>query len=156
MPVERKTIKKGKCAALGCQRETKNRKYCNTCRKIISRVKDPVRYSYQNLKDHAKGRIFKKTGTKGIPFTITLDEFREFCFLTGYIQSKGKTIGCFDVDRVKEDEGYHIWNIQKLEKSENVKKYHRMKKLVYSPEHNGFAAIVQPELSFGDDEDLPF
>lgn len=90
---------------------------CSTCRARKTRQADPVRYAYNNLKNRAKQR--------GILFTITLQQFREFCIKTQYIDNKGRASESFTIDRIHDDIGYHADNIQVLTSRENILKYKR-------------------------------
>lgn len=105
---------KGKCATAFCNRKPQG-KFCSSCRCRLSRIKDPVRYAYNNLKNRAKQR--------NVVFTITLEQFREFCVKTKYIAGKGKSADSYTIDRIHEDIGYHADNIQVLVKRDNIKKY---------------------------------
>lgn len=93
----------------------KNRTECNRCRYIRRIKEDPVKISYWRLKGSATKR--------GKKFTLTLEEFRNFCIRTDYINKKGISGNAFHVDRIIEEEGYTADNIQALENIENVKKY---------------------------------
>lgn len=106
------------CGTEGCKHETEGRKFCGTCRSRKSRLADPVRYAFNNSKHRAKER--------NIPWELTLEQFRQFCIKTDYITAKGKTIGSFNIDRIKEgpDQPYSVDNIQSLEKVANIKKYY--------------------------------
>lgn len=103
-----------KCATNYCRNETKGRKYCSTCRSKQARKNDAIKYSYITLKNNAKRR--------GIDFSLTLNEFKKFCYETDYIKGKGKTSQSYSVDRKEADIGYHYWNLQMLTVSENAKK----------------------------------
>lgn len=89
---------------------------------IKVRMRDPVYNRYMNFKGNAAKRPWH--GEIGIPFSITLQEFREFCQKTGYIIQKGKRGRNCTVDRVINTEGYHIWNIELRQHGANVRKYH--------------------------------
>lgn len=133
---------KGICAAKGCERETKGTTLCNTHRSQKSRLKDPVKYAFNCKKHRAEER--------DIFWDLTLDQFRQFCHETEYMNKKGQTLGSYNVDRIIEGKtpGYTISNIQILEKLENIRKYKKYdeqtKKAVDVVE-----VIVNPE-------DLPF
>lgn len=77
---------------------------------------DPVYTRFENFKSNAVGR--------NIVFTITLQEFRDFCQRTGYIIKKGRRGRAYSVDRINNKFGYHIWNIQLLTMTQNIYKYH--------------------------------
>jgi hypothetical protein len=122
-PIVLKTkVVKGICHAKGCQNRTVKCRICATCRSRKRRLADPVKYSYYNKKSRAKQRKSKRF-PDGIPFTLTLEQFREFCYEVDYVPGQGRHRLSHDVDRIKEEEGYHIWNIQKLRKDKNIKKY---------------------------------
>jgi hypothetical protein len=112
----KKYPKPGRCHVAHCTNKTTGTtKLCSTCRSRKCRKADPVRYAYNNLRNHAEAR--------GILFTITLDQFREFCRKVNYIGFKGRSAESYTIDRRHEDIGYHIDNIQVLSNSNNVKKY---------------------------------
>jgi hypothetical protein len=107
----------GQCTSPTCNNSTEgNRAKCNTCRSRDCRLRDPVRYFLNNLRESARKR--------GIYFDLELEEFRawaikqNFRFYSG--DSRAKTDS---VDRIENDKGYIIKNIQKLTVSQNAKKY---------------------------------
>lgn len=132
----------GVCTARGCANKCKG-KLCNTCRCRKSRIEDPVRYAFNNLKNRAKQR--------GVVFTITLDQFRDWCTKVTYIGFSGRSSESFTIDRKHNDVGYHIDNIQVMKKVDNIKKYfyydYRSKKAV---------VITDPDVTGVEIEDLPF
>ena len=104
-----------KCWTRDCKNEAvKARRYCSTCSKRKYRQKYPLKYIYDTIKANAKRRRKE--------FTLTYDEFECFCRKTGYDKFKGITADCLSVDRIKDNEGYHAWNIQAITVSENSKK----------------------------------
>lgn len=82
-----------------------------------------MKAAFQNLRANAKRR--------GKEFSLTFDQFKKFAIETNYLAGKGRTSKSFHIDRINEDEGYHIDNIQILTNSENVKKYHKSKLVCY-------------------------
>jgi len=78
------------------------------------RRKNPVRYAYQTLKDNAKRR--------GHKFEISLEYFREFCFVTGYIKRKGIYKKCYGVDRIIPHLGYVEGNLRLVTNTHNLKR----------------------------------
>jgi len=90
------------------------RRYCLTCVKRKYREKYPLKYIYDTIKTNAK--------RKRKEFTLTFDEFDCFCKKTGYDKFKGITADCLSIDRIKANEGYHVWNIQAITVSQNIKK----------------------------------
>lgn len=103
-----------RCHTKYCRNKAQG-KFCSTCRSRKAREADPVRYAYNNLKAHAKAR--------GILFTIALDQFRAFCHRVKYIGFSGRKADSYTIDRIHNDVGYHLDNIQVLKNSDNVKKY---------------------------------
>lgn len=78
------------------------------------RVTHPLEYCYQTLRNNAKRR--------GIAFQLTLDQFREFCYLTKYIKRKGVYKNCYTIDRKRNWEGYNIDNIAIMRNDKNASK----------------------------------
>jgi hypothetical protein len=140
-PVLKQNRKKGECAAKFCRNEAAG-VLCNTCRSRKSRLSDPVRYAWWNLRNRAKQR--------SIAFTITLEQFRAFCVKTQFIAGKGRSADSYTIDRIYNNVGYHIDNIQVLTKSQNVKKYY----LSYDWEHK-IATVMKP-IDFIDNNENPF
>ncbi len=66
----------------------------------------------------------QRAKARKIPFTITLDQFKDFCRRTGYLALRGKDPTSATVDRIDHDEGYHIWNIQVLSHAQNSRNGH--------------------------------
>jgi len=112
-----KRKQKIECCAYGCKSKP-NEKKLGLCHKhyaIHRRIKDPVYDRYVNFKGNALRR--------GKSFEITLDEFREWCLETGYIIKKGmRGVRC-SVDRINNNLGYCIGNIQLLTMKKNLEKY---------------------------------
>lgn len=133
-------MKGNKCATKRCRNNTEGRELCNTCRSRKARLSDPVKYAYQNLKDNAKRR--------GVLFTITLEDFRQWCKKVTYIGFSGRNPDSFTIDRKHDDIGYHLDNIQVLTLSENVKKY-----VSYNWRNKQVEVIRLPDTEA---EDLPF
>ncbi len=78
-----------------------------------------------------------------IEFTLKLPWFRKWVIGTGYMEGRGRTGECLNIDRIENDKGYTPDNIQILTKSANVSKYH--------------ASDARRELGpQWEDEDLPF
>lgn len=119
---EAKRKQKIECCAYGCKSKP-NEKKCGMCHKhyaIYRRQKDPVYNRYVNFKGNALRR--KKE------FSITLEEFREFCVKTGYIIKKGMRGRNCSVDRINNNLGYSIGNIQLLTIYKNIEKYNLVDK----------------------------
>lgn len=140
----KKNFKPGVCQTWGCKNNPQGRKFCSTCRKTQSRLKDPVKYAYNNVKHRAKQR--------GKEFTLTIEQFTEFCHKSQYIAGKGRKIGGLNIDRIDNNKGYTIDNIQVMEKTENIKKYY----LDYDWQ-NKVAVVWSPDkLTAEEKEKLPF
>lgn len=56
---------------------------------------------------------------RDLPFTITLDEFKEFCAKTGYLERRGNQPEDLTIDRIDWNGGYHISNLRVLTHEEN-------------------------------------
>lgn len=111
------------CRSKYCRNKApKGSNYCYACQKRRYREKNPLRSSFQNLKDNAKRR--------GKEFSLSFDEFKKFAVKTGYINRKGKSKEGLHIDRIDVNKGYCIDNIQVLTNSDNVKKYWRFE---YNP-----------------------
>ena len=96
------------CCAYACTNEPV-KKLAGLCHKHYRRKRreiDPVYCRYNNFKSNATKR--KKI------FTITLEQFRKFCKENNYIVEKGRRGQNATIDRIKNNYGYHIWNIQIL------------------------------------------
>lgn len=104
------------CCAYACRNEPIARKG-GLCHKHYARrlkERDPVLDRYNNFKGNARQR--------GKEFSITIEEFRDFCQRTGYIIDKGKRGQNATVDRIVNARGYHIDNIQLLTNRQNASK----------------------------------
>ena len=112
------------CCALRCKKPAvyKKKNLCHAHYHRHRRIMDPVYDRWVNMKGNAAQRPWK--GGIGIPFTISLKELRDFCQKTGYIIKKGMRGRICSVDRIENEEGYHIWNIQLKTAIANTKKYH--------------------------------
>lgn len=107
---------KGLCCAHGCTRKIDRSKdrFCPKHRKRYQKETDPVRYTYNFIKNNAKRR--------GKPFEITLDQFAEWCKETDYINRKGTKKTSFTIDRIDASKGYTLDNIQILTNEQNGRK----------------------------------
>lgn len=93
----------------------RNRNVCNTCKNNRFKKNNPHKYFYGKLKNNAKRR--------GKEFTITLEDFIEFCQDTEYLDGKGRGATSFHIDRDDETKGYVKGNLKKRTNIENVRKY---------------------------------
>lgn len=108
------------CRTKYCRKnKAKTGHYCYSCVRRKYNQRHPLRNAYHVLKNNAKRR--------GKPFTITMDEWLQWCKKHDYTPTGGKPSwpefrSRPSVDRIKSRYGYHIWNIQKLSVSDNSKK----------------------------------
>lgn len=125
----------------------KHRKKCHKCCSKLYREKNPMKYTYNNLKQNAKKR--------GKEFSLTFEEFKEFCIETSYMSGKGRSATSFHIDRIDETKGYHKDNIQILTNKENVRKF-----LQYDYDERGvpvnFVFKKSTEIDLNEETDLLF
>ena len=95
----------------------KHRNTCCSCNYKQKKQSNPVRVAYTSLKCHAKER--------GKVFTLTLEQFTEFCVKSNYLNCKGIQKFSYHIDRVDETKGYEVGNLQLLTNTENIRKYIR-------------------------------
>lgn len=93
---------------------------CSKCRNRKSRANEPIKYAFNSLKDSAKKR--------SIPFSLNFDEFKEWCEQTGYASQKGTVRLTDHCDRIDDERGYEIGNIQLLSERENIQKQRNREK----------------------------
>jgi hypothetical protein len=102
------------------------RRKCHCCHQRQWRAANPIAAQYARLKAKAKAR--------GKEFTLTKEDWREFCESTGYTESVGclrmEDIQC---DRIDARHGYHRWNIQALSFGLNREKQQRERGMVEEP-----------------------
>ncbi len=90
------------------------------------KIQDPVYDRFVNFRGNAIRR--------GKEFTITLEQFREFCAKTGYILKKRMRGKLATIDRIDNSQGYHIDNIQILTMKANLAKYTEVDRFELSEE----------------------
>lgn len=109
--------KQGKyCCAYNCKNKPIEKKG-GLCHKHFARKRreeDPVYTRFHQFKNNAKRR--------GKQFDITLEQFRQFCKDTGYIVEKGKRGANCTIDRIDNNKGYTLDNIQFLTRKQNSSK----------------------------------
>lgn len=134
-----------KCKTQKCRKKKSDKSsYCRQCRYQLEKDKDLVAWSYRCLKANSKRR--------GKDFTLTLDEFRQFCYETHLMVNRGKKSTSFSVDRIDNSKGYSIDNIQVLTLSQNTQK--RNKTLRFDYLHPDETKVVE-KISY-EDKDCPF
>ena len=104
-----------KCITRGCKNKAPHgRKLCWTCKSRKAKEQNPLGYWFNVLRCNARRRNKE--------FTLTLNDFKEFCHKTGYDKLKGKKANCLSIDRIKEYEGYTKNNIRAITVSDNSKR----------------------------------
>lgn len=88
--------------------------YCAKHKKQWVKETHPYLYYYDTLRTNAKRR--KKL------FDLTIDEFKEFCIRTNYLELKGLAGDSMTIDRIRDNEGYSKGNIQIMTRSDNIRK----------------------------------
>lgn len=104
------------CCAYNCKKQPvyKLGGLCHMHYRRKRRDIDPIYCRYNGFKGNALKRNKE--------FTITLEEFRNFCTRTGYLIVKGRRGKNATIDRRCNIHGYHIWNIQLLTNVQNASK----------------------------------
>lgn len=111
------------CIEQYCRKSrAKGKRRCFSCCKKRYNDANPMRQSYHNLKGNAKRR--------GKHFDLTFEQFKEFAIKVNLLGKRGKTKDSYTVDRIRNNEGYVIGNLQRLSLSENSRK----KKITYDHE----------------------
>lgn len=104
------------CPVSRCRRyKGQKKKLCHKHHAQQQKENNPVGYTYTILKQNAKRR--------GKVFTLTVEDFREFCTETNYLELKGRTKHEMSIDRIDHLRGYEKGNLQILTVSENVTKH---------------------------------
>jgi hypothetical protein len=104
-----------KCITPYCRNEArKGRKICSKCWMRIYKERYPEAYFFNLLRCNAKRR--------GKEFTLTIEQFKDFCNKTGYLEDKGKNGNSMSIDRIDSEKGYTIDNIRILTLSNNTAK----------------------------------
>lgn len=95
----------GKCVTLYCRNNrAKHKSKCHKCKSKWLKERHFAAYTLNQIRCAAKRR--------GIPFTLTLKYFIDFCAETGYLVLKGKNPDSLTVDRINHDYGYVAGNIK--------------------------------------------
>jgi hypothetical protein len=142
------------CKTKGCKRVARpHRTICTTCDKRIWRQKYPMKASFQSLRQNTRRR--GKAQGKPKPFTITFEDFEEFCYETEYMKGKGRSKNSHSVDCIIEELGYVKGNLQKLTVSQNSIKENARRKKVLSYDWQTKTATVIPEIKI-EQTDNPF
>lgn len=104
--------KKYRCKTQAMQKS----RYCGKHKRQAEKKRNPISYRYSCLKQNAKKR--------GIVFTLTISEFREWCEKVQYLKKVGITKDSFNIDRVIASRGYEKNNLQLINMGLNTRKTH--------------------------------
>lgn len=103
------------CVDCNENRAAPSRTICYACKTRRYAKRNPVRYAFQKLRCNARRR--------GKDFDLTFEQFNQFYIRFDYMKKKGITSTAYHIDRIDENKGYTINNIQLLTNQENVRKY---------------------------------
>lgn len=102
-----------------CGKPAKRGKKCYSCISRDWRQNNPIQAAYYNLRSNAKRRNKE--------FNLTFEQFKQFSIRTEYHRKKGRYSDSYHIDRINDQEGYNINNIQVLTNRDNVLKYKKCK-----------------------------
>jgi len=107
---------KQKCITKWCRndRAPSKGKYCYKCRSRIDKERIPITYTFNALRNNARRRRKE--------FTLTIEEFTQFCQETGYMELKARHKTGMSIDRIDSSRGYSYDNIQIMNYSVNSSK----------------------------------
>lgn len=115
LPINLNKRDKRTCIVNRCNnRRCKGNKLCPKHKRARAKEVNPIGYTFDALKQNAKRR--------GHNFELTLEQFKEFCKSTGYMDGKGRRSESLSIDRIDPNLGYSIQNIQVLSLGENCRK----------------------------------
>ncbi|MEI6730926.1 MAG: hypothetical protein WCL30_06665 [Pseudomonadota bacterium] len=120
---------------------TEKSPYCYHCRFLKFKNKNPLRYSFGNLR--------RRAAQRGKDFSLTFEQYRSFCLNTDYHKLKGKTSLSLSIDRIKNSEGYHASNIAAISLRENSRKQfvpyfaRQMENIAYKPSDEELNAVAE-------------
>lgn len=123
-----------KCKTKWCRNTAARKELCYKCLSKEYRKNHLDRYTFNALKQNAKRR--------GKAFTITFEEFLNFCTETDYLKKKGIDPNSITIDRIDETKGYTRSNIRAV--------YHRVNSL---RNHYGYIQKMQREGNYPDSEE---
>jgi hypothetical protein len=102
-----------KCSKKYCRNERAHwSTLCHKCRSVRFKTINAPAYFFNALRGNAKKRNKE--------FLLTLDQFKQFCNDTGYLEKKGKNGSSLSIDRIDAKGPYSINNIQALTLRENT------------------------------------
>ncbi len=97
--------------------------YCAACRMSRWKATHPLKCAFHQLRGHAKER--------GKDFNLTFEQFETICLNSEYMRLKGRESCSLQIDRINNDEGYVMGNLQVLSLRENTLKQHRKQWVPY-------------------------
>jgi len=103
-----------KCAVKFCRRKVHKSEKSPICSRHRARrwkERYPLRYSFNKLRNRARER--------GHEFLLTFKHYEKFALESGYAEGKGKTAESFSINRIDENRGYSVDNIECITLSEN-------------------------------------
>lgn len=115
----KKVKRAGRCPVLYCRRASRDphrkpslHRLCSTHAKRLSRLRDPAKALFYDMRSNAK--------TRGKEWSLTLEQFRGIVAQQNYLDGRGRTRECLHLDRKENHKGYHFDNIQIITCAENV------------------------------------
>lgn len=127
------------CEAFCKNKRREGRRICATCDKRRWRKRHPMKAAYETLKYNTTRRAKQQGRPK--PFTITFEDFKQFCYKTNYMAGKGRSKDSYSIDCKIEELGYVKGNLQKLTVSQNSIKEHKRRKLLVYDWRTGSATV---------------
>lgn len=123
----KKKTKDGLCAVAFCTRaRAHHKRVCWTCNVRQNRANHPILYRFLDFKRNAEKR--------GKSFNITKEEFMRWCEANPhYMENKGQLGHQLSIDRIRDDEGYTLSNIQILTVLENIQKQNARRSSAHDP-----------------------
>ena len=106
---------KGLCCAYGCpKKKAERQRFCHKHKGRSNKATNLLSYTFIMLRGNAKQR--------NKVFTLTIEQFQEFCNKTNYLELKGRSRFGASIDRINPGKGYEAGNLQLLTVSDNAKK----------------------------------
>lgn len=110
-----------------------------------------MRAAYNNLKCNARRR--------GKDFDLSFEEFSKFALMCDYLKGKGRKSTSYSIDRIDNEKGYTLDNIQVTTLGENSRKGTMTLDAFYDHYERKVVAWVRktnPNIKRPEDENLPF
>lgn len=105
------------CSAYRCKNRKREKDIlCSKHQKRKQKEFNLLSYTYNLLKSNANHRRKE--------FSLTLQEFKDFCNENNYLELKGKKGFSASIDRIRPLEGYYKGNLQVLSLANNTRKMH--------------------------------